>query len=705
MPSQDGADGSAVAGARNGNSVDPSASQHATPTSKATPTSEAATPTSEAATPTSQVTSSRAGCKRKLTSAVWNEMELKFENGEWKAECNYCHRKLSVGPKAGTNHLRSHLDSCPARHAPMGPKQQKLRLTKGEGGKVSMENVIFDQEKARRDLGLMICEHEYPLSIVEHSGFRRFCTSLQPLFKIVCRNTIRNDILAMHSAQKEKMVNFFATFKHRVAVTTDLWTAGYQKRGYMAVTAHYIDDSWNLKSFLMRFAYVPCPHSAEVICEALYECLVEWHLERKISTITLDNCTSNDKAMVILPDKLDTSSLMLHGKLLHMRCAAHILNLIVKDGMSVLEEGIERVRDSVAFWSATPKRHEKFEKMAKTLSIEYNKRLTLDCKTRWNSTYIMISIALQYIEIFEKLKAREKKFKCCPTKNDWKFAKEVCDRLKLFFDITESFSGTKYVTANLFFPKVITIRLAIRKWGKSDIELIQKMSEEMKDKFEKYWKDIHGLMSIATVLDPRYKLHILNALYGPLYGREHAATEIEKVRKLLVELVKQYRDEVEGEDTWDASIAEPVGEEDEAMKLYDLYMSSRPAAPSSSIHTELDLYLEEASLPRTQELDIINWWKVSGSRFPTLQKLARDILPIPITSVASECAFSTSGRVLSAHRSRLAPNVAEALMCMQAWSRADLLGGWDSTLFATFQSVLEDDEEEMDEFASIITED
>ncbi|KAM0917944.1 hypothetical protein ACQ4PT_009338 [Festuca glaucescens] len=472
----------------------------------------------------------------------------------------------------------------------------------------------------------------------------------------------------------------------------------------MAVTAHYIDDSWNLKSFLMRFACVPCPHSAEVICEALYECLVEWHLERKISTVTLDNCTSNDKAMVILPDKLDTSSLMLDGQLLHMRCAAHILNLIVKDGMSVLEQGIERLRDSVAFWSATPKRHEKFEKMAKTLNIEYNKRLTLDCKTRWNSTYIMISIALQYIEIFEKLKAREKKFKCCPTKDDWKFAREICDRLKLFFDITELFSGTKYVTANLFFPKVITIRLAIRKWGKSDSEIIQKMSAEMKDKFEKYWSDIHGLMSVATVLDPRYKLHILNALYGPLYGREHAATEIEKVKKLLVQLVKQYKDEVEGEDTWDASIVEPAGEEDEAMKLYDLYLSSRPAVPSSSIHTELDMYLEEASLPRTQELDIINWWKVNGARFPTLQKLARDILPIPITSVASECAFSTSGRVLSAHRSRLTPNVAEALMCMQPWSRANLLGGWDSTLFATFQSVLEDEEEEMDESTSIITE-
>ena len=101
---------------------------------------------------------------------------------------------------------------------------------------------------------------------------------------------------------------------------------------------------------------MPCPHTAEVICEALYECLVEWHLDRKISTV-LDNCTSNDKAMGILPDKLDTSSLMLDGQLMHMRCAAHIFKLIVKDGMSVLEQGIERLRDRVAFWSATPKRH------------------------------------------------------------------------------------------------------------------------------------------------------------------------------------------------------------------------------------------------------------------------------------------------------------------------------------------------------------
>jgi len=38
----------------------------------------------------------------------------------------------------------------------------------------------------------------------------------------------------------------------RVAVTTDLWTADNKKRGYMAVTGHFIDDSWMLKSCILR---------------------------------------------------------------------------------------------------------------------------------------------------------------------------------------------------------------------------------------------------------------------------------------------------------------------------------------------------------------------------------------------------------------------------------------------------------------------
>jgi hypothetical protein len=76
---------------------------------------------------------------------------------------------------------------------------------------------------------------------------------------------------------------------------------------------------------------------------------VDWHIEKKVSTITLDNCSTNDNLMDQMQDKIPLSSLMLNGKLMHMRCVVHIINLIVKDGMSIMESGIQRVRESVGF--------------------------------------------------------------------------------------------------------------------------------------------------------------------------------------------------------------------------------------------------------------------------------------------------------------------------------------------------------------------
>ena len=59
----------------------------------------------------------------------------------------------------------------------------------------------------------------------------------------------------------------------------------------------------------------------------------------------------------------------------------------------------------------------------------------------------------------------------------------------------------------------------------------------MKEKFNKYWKDVHGLMAVPTVLDPRFNLQFLSAFYTHIYGTEGKTIEINKVRELLYELV------------------------------------------------------------------------------------------------------------------------------------------------------------------------
>ena len=93
-----------------------------------------------------------------------------------------------------------------------------------------------------------------------------------------------------------------------------------------------------------------------------------------------------------------------------------------------------------------------------------------------------------------------------------------------------------------------------------------------------------------------------------------------------------------------------------------------------NIKLEFEHYLEDDLMPRTLEFDILAWWKSNGPKYPTLQRIARDILAILVSTVASELAFSTSGRLLSPHRSKLHAKTVETLMCAQNWLWAEIKG-------------------------------
>ncbi|CAI0432597.1 unnamed protein product, partial [Linum tenue] len=90
---------------------------------------------------------------------------------------------------------------------------------------------------------------------------------------------------------------------------------------------------------------------------------------------------------------------------------------------------------------------------------------------------------------------------------------------------------------------------------------------------------------------------------------------------------------------------------------------------------ELDHYLAEDTIPRTTEFDLLLWWKLNGLKYPTLQAIARDFLAILVTSEASESAFSSGGRLIDPHRSRLHYSTVEAMMCSRSWIMEDMERG------------------------------
>lgn len=433
---------------------------------------------------------------------------------------------------------------------------------------------------------------------------------------------------------------------------------------------------------IYRFAHVPCPHTAENLCEVLIECFLDWNLDRKLSTLTVDNCNTNDSIINLVLGKLDWGNLILKGEYFHMRCCAHILNLIVKDGMDVIGDQIEKIRDSVAFWRLTPKREERFEEACRQLEITYSKKLIIDCKTRWNSTYLMLQTALLYRDVFPRLKQRESSYKCLPSFDEWELAKDMCERLGLFYNVTELFSGRRYPTANLYFPKLMEIKWTLSRWIEDPEESVKKMAEKMLYKFDKYWLVIHGMMGVAAMLDPRFKQRIFDVYKGE---------EVEKLKGICLDMFLEYEKKYScemrnsGGSLLNSSAvcvsSTSVGSAN-IVRFDDIFTQClQPESLLDSGKSELDLYFEERLHPMIAGFDILDWWKTNGSKYPIVSKMARDILAIPITTVASESAFSASGRILDPYCSRLSPKFMESLMCGKSWLWSELVDEGTQFLF------------------------
>ncbi|XP_062213857.1 zinc finger BED domain-containing protein RICESLEEPER 2-like [Phragmites australis] len=359
-----------------------------------------------------------------------------------------------------------------------------------------------------------------------------------------------------------------------------------------------------------------------------------WDLDRRVSIVTLDNCSTNDNMIGLMETRLGAANMLLKGKWLHMRCCAHILNLIVKDGMEVIGTAVAHIRESVAYWIATPKR-----------------------------------------KVFEHLGELDRNF-VCPPENDWIFATTI----------------------------LCEIKLKINSWGHDEDETIRKMSDAMIEKYDKYWADIHSLMAVTVILDPRLKMTMLHACYIALFGEDAAEKYVTEAHQLLTDLMKHYQvKNQEFVSTSSSGASSSVGAA-AVLSIFKTLAANKKTTSFVRSKNELDRYLDDETLPHDENdyFDVFGWWKLEGTRYPTLRLIARDILAIPITTVASESAFSTSERILSEHRSRLTPRMLEALMCSQSWLRHTLKDEGDRK-FNSFWSCLEDIEEEMKEESCITT--
>ncbi|WOL10303.1 zinc finger BED domain-containing protein RICESLEEPER 1-like [Canna indica] len=88
------------------------------------------------------------------------------------------------------------------------------------------------------------------------------------------------------------------------------------------------------------------------------------------------------------------------------------------------------------------------------------------------------------------------------------------------------FSGTKYPTTNLFLTKVFLIYMNLKKACPNDDDSMRRICTRMKVKLEKYWISFNEALTIAVVLDPRYKLEFVEFAYEKLLLMENSTAQV-----------------------------------------------------------------------------------------------------------------------------------------------------------------------------------
>lgn len=282
----------------------------------------------------------------------------------------------------------------------------------------------------------------------------------------------------------------------------------------MCITLHWVDDDWCIQKRIVTFSHVEGRHTGVRLSEVFTTSMLRWFVEKKIFSLTLDNASANDVAVKdIISELKKHSPLVCNGMFFHVRCACHILNLVAKDGLQEIESTIEKIKSFVNAVKGSPLQWEELMKCASESGLNTTKGLSNDVSTRWNSTYLMLADAIYYRAAFDRLTSydRRRYEKMCPSAAEWEKAMKIRAFLKRFFDLTELFSGTLYPTANLFYKGFCDIKIILTDWSKgkdSDIT-IRRMATAMLAKFDKYWNKSNTALAVASFLDPRFKMRIV----------------------------------------------------------------------------------------------------------------------------------------------------------------------------------------------------
>ncbi|XP_039029285.1 zinc finger BED domain-containing protein RICESLEEPER 1-like [Hibiscus syriacus] len=265
----------------------------------------------------------------------------------------------------------------------------------------------------------------------------------------------------------------------RINLAVEMWCSPENSK-YVCLTAHYVDDDWKLQKTL-NFLTLDSYHTEDMLSEVIIKCLLDWDIDYKLFAMTFDDCLTNDDIVPRIKYRISENRPRLsNGQLLDVRSAAHILNSIAQDAIEALHVVIQKIRGSFRYVKSSQLILVKFNEIAQQHGIKNHKSLVLDCPIRWNSTYMMLETAVEYKNVFHR-----------------------------FPDLDPD------------------LALSDEEWERSSDGFLCSLATKMKAKFDKYWSKCSLALAVAAILDPRFKMKLVEYYYSQIYG----STALERIKE------------------------------------------------------------------------------------------------------------------------------------------------------------------------------
>jgi len=231
----------------------------------------------------------------------------------------------------------------------------------------------------------LICDLQ-PFTTVDNPHFRAFVNHFCPRYTIPERHQVKDLIIGAFDSQRIRVANELHKIEGRYSLMADMWTS-MNREAFLGITIHYIDSNWNLCNFLLDIIPFTTRHTGENIASEVKRVLDEFNISGKIIALTTDN----ESAMVVCGRRLAESfdSELSSMTFSHYRCAAHVLNLGVKQGLELIDDSINKVRELMSKIKNSTLLCDQLRDLCNLKRIYVYKPI-LDVETRWNSTCYML---------------------------------------------------------------------------------------------------------------------------------------------------------------------------------------------------------------------------------------------------------------------------------------------------------------------------